>query len=232
MKNTFNETNYSNNFKKEGSLMNTNNYNSFFNTPHTTDYNLVKIAGKVVNKYTPVDTVSVITIRTIEGENWDFVTVACYTQNNLTVRESVNEGDFVFITGHIQSTILGFDNTKFDIVCDSIITQDELHQDFFGEYPNKNRMYLSGDITFIKSFPEKNHHILYIRTIIDNKTSIFPIVYYNRTLPDINVNERASVIGNIQSVKRYSANGEKRYYENYVAFQIKREKCAELELSA
>ena len=212
--------------------MNKNTYNSFFNESHTTDKNLVEIGGRVVNKYIPNDKVAILTVTSGEGMKVNAISVVCFEEKIEKVRTCVNVGDFVYINGNIQSSLRDNGRITCSVFCDSILAESELNHDFYGTFPNKNRMYISGEITDIKAYPKNNCCIFNIKTFVNGHLSIFPVVFYNQVLPELNIHDRVSVIGNVQSIKKTGADGATKHFENYVAFQIRKEKCTELELSA
>ena len=227
------------NIEKEGILMNifnllTKKNKEELSVPATTchtfkdsDINLVEINGVICNKYSPNANVTILTVSTGDGMKYNHPKIVCYNENNRFCH-SLSEGDFVSITGNIQSSLKD-DELKVSIFCNKITKSEK---EVFGTLQSKNKMHLRGKIKSVT----KGYNMLElkIKTFTNGHISIFPVVFYtNEKYVNLKPGDYISVYGNIQTVKKIDYFGKTKYYENYVAFQIeKEEKCTELELGA
>ena len=193
--------------------------------------NDVTLQGIIVSKYvTPK--IAALTLSTGNANKMpNYPRVIFFGKNREKIAEGYEKGDYVKITGNIQSverneknagkSLISLIGTDIEPAKTVLGTQFGLNEKrALKEFVNT--FSLAGTITKIKQLTDNLINVT-VFTFVNGRKSFVTLAYYTNSaekfIEKYHVKDRVYVIGNIQTVKK-PAGHETHYFQNYVAIEF------------
>lgn len=179
--------------------------------------NQVWLKGAIINIYATDESKKCV-ILTLDVGNKTYPKVVCFQHNAQQVWQRYYIGDTITILANLQSSFnKGNRPVSVSLFCTKIVENTEIRT------PTYNQFLVKGQVVSC-IINEKNRVMsVILRTEVDNRVSTFPITIYNMDLRinDYMENQTLEIRGRVETVRKQHSDGNRSYYQNYVAEQIK-----------
>lgn len=179
--------------------------------------NEVWLKGQIINIYPATESKNCVIV-TLDVGNKTFPKIVCFQHNAEIVWQRYYIGDTITMLANMQSSFnKGHKKVTVSLFCTKIVDNTEIRT------PTYNQFLVKGQVVSCV-INEKNRVMsVILRTEVDNRVSTFPITIYNMDLRinDYMENQTLEIRGRVETVRKQHSDGNRSYYQNYVAEQIK-----------
>ncbi len=175
--------------------------------------NEVLLKGKIINIY-PTENGKCIIV-TLDVGNRNYPKIVCWQDNADIIWEQYYVGDVITMLCNIQSSRRPNGKITTSLFCTHV------QSNTFVQTPTYNHFCIKGQT--VSTIIKGNTLSLLVRTDVNGHISTFPITIYNfdTRIHSFEEFQLVYVEGRIETVRKFDENGNKIYYTNYVAEQIK-----------
>ena len=179
--------------------------------------NEVWLKGQIINIYPATESKNCVIV-TLDVGNKTFPKIVCFQHNAEIVWQRYYIGDTITILANLQSSFnKGNRPVSVSLFCTKIVENTEIRT------PTYNQFLVKGQVVSC-IINEKNRVMsVILRTEVDNRMSTFPITIYAMDMRIHNYmeNQTLAIRGRVETIRKLHPDGNKSYYQNYVAEQIK-----------